>query len=266
MTSAVAERAQPLPEQLRSYVTRFAVSATDGTPGEPYTYVPDPAVQLVVRVAAGGRPGALVIGPRTRAAYHASERPASCARFSLAPGAARPLFGVAAADLAGRTVALAELPGRVARRLVDGGRDLAPEEWADHLVRVLPEHPSRAEAERAGLLRAGVAALSVRPGLPPVRVADVARELAVSERQLRNLFTDGVGVSPKHFARIDRVRHVLAHAPTSPWGELAAASGYYDQSHMTADFRALMGVPPRSYFTGRLPSTTPCRAARAARE
>lgn len=48
-------------------------------------------------------------------------------------------------------------------------------------------------------------------------------------------------------------------------GELAAASGYYDQSHMTADFRALMGVPPRSYFTGRLPSTTPCRAARAAR-
>ncbi|MGW5771876.1 helix-turn-helix domain-containing protein [Streptomyces longwoodensis] len=154
-------------------------------------------------------------------------------------------------------MALAELRGRVARRLVEGGRGLAPEEWADHLVRVLPERPSRAEAERAGLLRAGVAALSVRPGLPPARVADVARELAVGERQLRNLFTDGVGVSPRHFARIDRVRHVLTHAPTSPWGELAAASGYYDQSHMTADFRTLMGVPPRSYFTGRLPSATP---------
>jgi transcriptional regulator GlxA family with amidase domain len=90
----------------------------------------------------------------------------------------------------------------------------------------------------------------------------VARELAVSERQLRNLFSEGVGLSPKHYARIDRVRAVLAHATELASAELAAVTGYYDQSHMTSDFRALMGVPPRSYFMGRLPEAMPCRAVR----
>lgn len=90
----------------------------------------------------------------------------------------------------------------------------------------------------------------------------MARELAVSERQLRNLFSEGVGLSPKHYARIDRVRQVLTEAPRADWAELAAATGYYDQSHMTSDFRTLMGVPPKSYFTGRLPDPQPCQAFR----
>ncbi|GAA1043370.1 helix-turn-helix domain-containing protein [Streptomyces murinus] len=111
---------------------------------------------------------------------------------------------------------------------------------------------------RTALLRAGVDALSVDPDRAPARVHEVAGELAVSERQLRHLFAHGVGVSPKHYARIDRVRTLITRAPTTPWSQLAA--GYYDQSHMTADFRALMGVPPRAYFTDRLPARSPCGA------
>ncbi|MEU8171481.1 hypothetical protein AB0C14_01255 [Microbispora hainanensis] len=38
----------------------------------------------------------------------------------------------------------------------------------------------------------------------------------------------------------------------------AAIEGFYDQSHMTAEFRALMGVPPAAFFAGRLPSLEPC--------
>jgi methylphosphotriester-DNA--protein-cysteine methyltransferase len=81
---------------------------------------------------------------------------------------------------------------------------------------------------------------------------------------LRNLFAEGVGLSPKHYARIDRVRTVLNRAGSVAWAELAAATGYYDQAHMTSDFRTLMGVPPRSYFTGRLPEAMPCATVRRA--
>lgn len=119
--------------------------------------------------------------------------------------------------------------------------------------------PSAAGGTRTELLRAAVAALSVRSGHIPGHVREVARELAVSERQLRNLFSEGVGLSPKHYARIDRVRAVLAHATELASAELAAVTGYYDQSHMTSDFRTLMGVPPRSYFTGRLPAPRSCQ-------
>ena len=104
-----------------------------------------------------------------------------------------------------------------------------------------------------------MAALSTHRDRTPAAVQDVARELSVSERPLRNLFAEGVGLSPKHYARIDRVRAVLAHATELASAELAAVTGYYDQSHMTSDFRTLMGVPPRSYFTGRLPAPRSCQ-------
>ncbi|MFI7687677.1 AraC family transcriptional regulator [Nonomuraea sp. NPDC049655] len=42
------------------------------------------------------------------------------------------------------------------------------------------------------------------------------------------------------------------------WADLATAAGYYDQSHMTAEFRTLMGVTPAAFFQGRLPALQPC--------
>ncbi len=53
-----------------------------------------------------------------------------------------------------------------------------------------------ADPSRTELVRAGVDAMSIRTGRLPGPVPDVARELAVSERQLRNLFAEGVGLSP----------------------------------------------------------------------
>ncbi|MFB9674852.1 helix-turn-helix domain-containing protein [Streptosporangium vulgare] len=84
--------------------------------------------------------------------------------------------------------------------------------------------------------------------------------MAVSERHLRDLIRDGIGVPPKRIERIARVRRVLAHGGThaEPWSHLAATTGYYDQSHMGAEFRTLRGVPPTAFFAGRLPSLRPC--------
>jgi transcriptional regulator GlxA family with amidase domain len=112
------------------------------------------------------------------------------------------------------------------------------------------------------VLLTGLALITAGLALPG-RARELAQPLAVSERQSRNLFADGVGASPEHYARIARVRRVLTHArrsPDTPWAQPAAATGYYDQSHMTADFRALMGVPPTAFFTGRLPPARPCQA------
>lgn len=83
--------------------------------------------------------------------------------------------------------------------------------------------------------------------------------MRISERRLHTLFTAGTGLSPKHFARIDRVRTVLA-ADAGRWSDIAATAGYYDQSHMTAEFRHFMGVPPAAFTAGRRPAATPCSA------
>ncbi|MCX5600547.1 helix-turn-helix domain-containing protein [Streptomyces phaeochromogenes] len=276
MTNDVAERTLSAPDALRPWIDGIEIgAAVDGDVGgdsaggegasrEPFTRVPDTATKVVVRVDENGHRDTLVVGPRTRATYHTNKRLASCVQVRLGPGTARPLLGVAAVELVGRVVRLGDLPGASARQLADELRWLEGEDAVGRLMEVLPGRLAGdgdgAGRSRREVLRAAVEALSTGSGHVPSQVRELARRLAVSERQLRNLFAEGVGVSPKHFARIGRVRHVLTHAGSTGWAELAASTGYYDQSHMTADFRTLMGVPPRSFFTGRLPAAQPCQS------
>ena len=263
VTNIVSREVLPTPEVLRPWIAGIGSVTVGDVPTEPFVRLPEAATKVVVRTGEHGTRSVLVVGPRARASYHRRKPRASCVELQLAPGTVRPLLGIPAVDLVGRAVRLDELPTSSARQLADVLLQLEPEEALDHLAEVLPEWlAAAADRSRTELVRAGVDAMSVRTGRTPAPVGDVARELAVSERQLRNLFAEGVGLSPKHYARINRVRTVLDFAATCPWAELAAAIGYYDQSHMTTDFRTLMGVPPRSYFTGRLPDATPCQAIR----
>ncbi len=110
---------------------------------------------------------------------------------------------------------------------------------------------------QARLVRTAATALSAQR---PARLPDLARALAVSERHLRDLFTEGSGLSPKAFARITRLRHALTAGRThaTRLAELATTTGYYDQSHMTAEFRRMLAVPPAAFFADRLPALQPC--------
>ena len=263
MTNIVSREVLPTPEVLRPWIAGIGSVWVGDMPTEPFVHLPETATKVVLRTGEHGTRSALVVGPRARASYHRGKRRVSCLELRLAPGTVRPLLGVPAVDLVGRALRLDDLPDPFVRRLAAALGRSEPEEALDRLVEVLPERLAAAtDPARTELVRAGVDALSVRADRAPAQVGEVARELAVSERQLRNLFAEGVGLSPKHYARIDRVRTVLDHAATRPWAELAAATGYYDQSHLTTDFRTLMGVPPRSYIAGRLPMATPCQALR----
>ena len=114
-----------------------------------------------------------------------------------------------------------------------------------------------------------------RPGR---RVADAAESTGLSDRQLRNVFDRWIGVSPKSYARIARFRRVLAASgaveladpemnaealPPPDWAQLAAITGYSDQSHLSHDFVAFAGMTPGAYaaayrgLSNYLPITLP---------
>ncbi len=250
----LAEQAISAPESLRPWFTELARIPAGTDLSGSFTHIPQAATTIVLRAETGGRREALVIGPRTRASYSVTDRPASCTRVRIAPGAVGQLLGVPAVELTDRILRLGELPG-VAAELADDLAGLDADEIFAFLAAELPKRISedRAVDARRGLLRAATAALS---GSTAVHAS--AAELSVSERQLRNLFTAEIGVSPKLFARIGRVRHVITRVAGTPLAQIAADSGYYDQSHMAADFKALMGVAPTGFFRGDLPAPTAC--------
>ncbi|MFD1521362.1 hypothetical protein [Pseudonocardia yunnanensis] len=49
----------------------------------------------------------------------------------------------------------------------------------------------------------------------------------------------------------------MAGAAREPWAQLANDAGYYDQSHMTAEFREVMHVTPGACIRRAFP-TVPC--------
>lgn len=217
------------PEVLRPWITEIDSIDSVGSVGSPdfgqgdtgaITHVPDAATRLVFRVLPDGGTDVVAIGPRTKASYYEEKRLPMCLQLRFRPGAARPLFGVSVRELVGRAEPLESLPGEAGRRLARGLAALGPAPDPDavlaRMAELLPEDlmpRDRDERARDGLVRAAVEALSTAPGRDrPGTVTQVARQLAVSERQLRNVFADDIGLSPKHFARIDRVRQVLAGA------------------------------------------------------
>jgi AraC-like DNA-binding protein len=87
-------------------------------------------------------------------------------------------------------------------------------------------------------------------------VSQTARTLAISDRRLRQIFQQDVGLSPKQWSRIHRFQHALSilHAGRDiRWDQLALQCGYYDQPHFSNDFRAFSGIDPTTYSTHRGP-------------
>ncbi|MEU3528114.1 helix-turn-helix domain-containing protein [Streptomyces sp. NPDC038707] len=242
----------PMPA-LRPWIADVTLIRPDGL--LPLVHLPDVTTALVYRRTAPRDGDLHVVGPRSRASYHPGKELPMCVRARLRPGVARSVFGVPVGELRDRAVPLTELWGARAARLAHRLNELSD---AGSVLRGIGEALLaclRDDADPRGpLLREAVESLSGTGE----RVAALARRLSVSERHLRDLFTDRVGLAPKRFARIQRVRSVLARAGTAQWAGLAADTGYYDQSHLAADFHTLMGVSPTAFHAGRLPATTPC--------
>ena len=59
------------------------------------------------------------------------------------------------------------------------------------------------------------------------------------------------GHSPRKLARIGRMQALLAAGRGESWARTAAEFGYYDESHMINDIRALAGATPQSILAER---------------
>ncbi len=278
----ITERRLAVPAALRDWVADIAVGRAAGDACQVLVHPPDGASSLVFRRPGEGAP-LIAVGPRTRATYSVGKQ-AEWVRLRLHPGRARLVFGLPASDLVDHCVPLPDLWGPPAARLASELASERVDRCASRDLRVpagrLATEPAPGEpvglaavdvvarigvallARVAGLTAADVSRSDLvrdaAVGVPAAGVRATARRLHISERQLRDVFTGAVGVPPKRFARIDRVRGLLDRARPRRWAHLATEAGYTDQAHLSTDFRDLMGVPPAAFLAGHLPTATPC--------
>jgi AraC-like DNA-binding protein len=165
------------------------------------------------------------------------------------------LFGVPMEALSNRVVALDDLLGAAAARLLterlyeaDGWEarfELIDGFVASRLARVGVPSPDVAWAWRR-LAESGGG----------VEIGALAGELGCSRKHLIARFHEQIGLPPKTIARILRFRGALSSLENGNGdrlAEIAQDSGYYDQAHLNRDFREFAGLTPTEFLNRRLP-------------
>lgn len=233
---------QALPTRATAGIVEVVVTEYDRDAR--YVAMPRAETQLVVRFGSSAHRGLDVhaMGARPSAKRKLIRRGQWAVTARLRLGTSATVLGVSAAELAGRVVPLADLwGGASAGRLEDRLAGASGTQQACAAV-------EDAIAERFAGERAPSRLLfTAAKRLEDLPVSAVARELGMSERTLRRLFHEAVGLSPKAVARLARFHRALraARATDTPrWADIAFDAGYYDQAHLIAEFRDLAGVTP----------------------
>jgi len=84
-------------------------------------------------------------------------------------------------------------------------------------------------------------------------VEDLSFRLNISSTSLRNIFKDKVGISPKDFIKIDRIKKALKFKleDEDSLTQLCYQLNYFDQSHFIHDFKKSIGLTPKKYFQNK---------------
>jgi len=211
---------------LRPWVECFWTRSVGGGQAiVPVRVLPDGCADLVFDLTAGE---GLAVGTMTKP-------------LVLPPSSAREFFGVRFRP--GRAASFLRIPlaeitdARVPLRDIwkSWSGELSLDALESELIRRLrPDRDTRVDAAIA------------RIAAGTDRIENIARDIGISRQHLARQFLHHVGVSPKTFARVMRFQRVLADR-RGDWSDVAARHGYYDQSHLIADFRELAGTTPNAF-------------------
>ncbi len=199
-----------------------------------------------------------LVGPHDEPMINAPTGETHAVGIVTTPIGCRPVLGLAPSDVSGRVVDLESWwsPAVELRAMVIDGIDRGDDPSAllaateafvvEHCAPGFGDDPA---LERIGRAVAMVEADPLRP------IADVASAVGLSHGHLDEEFARLVGLSPRALSRLLRVRRVLEELNGSPadvvWSDLAVRHGWYDQAHMSRDFKRHTGVSPTVYVARR---------------
>ncbi|TNC24288.1 helix-turn-helix domain-containing protein [Amycolatopsis alkalitolerans] len=254
---------QPHPG-LRQLVSRYLGYAQDDVPLGLHRGLPSRHVTLIIslaepiRLVGMPRPGeppadlmAPVGGMQLSPALIRQDRFQRGVHVELDPLAVRSLFGIPAAELSEHVVDLADLSPRLERlpeRLAEAGC------W-ERRFGLLDEFLLAEAAEAEYSPEVGWAWRRLRAAAGRIRVGTLAGEVGWSRRHFTERFRRELGLSPKQAARVLRFERAgaLLRQGHGDLAGLATDCGYYDQAHLTNEWRALAGCPPGVWIAEELP-------------
>ena len=224
---------------LRPFVDRLWIRTTRDGARDPVHVLPDGCIDIIFD---GVRGEASVVGPMTRSLVFAPSVPMRFVGVRFRPGGAFPLLRLPADSLTDRACAYGDIGARTFV-LPDLEEHADPAQAARRLEQALLAKLRDVTQPEARVQYVVQSLFSASP--PPIDA--LARHIGWSRQHLARTLRVHVGVGAKHLARTARLHRAIALMHRQPRATLAAAAaalGYFDQAHMAADFRELVGIAP----------------------
>lgn len=198
---------------------------------------------------------AWVVGPHASPLFVAKETTdCDIIALRLRAGAIPDVLGVHAVELTGQLIDLDLLWGRSAverlRTRLACERDplRRPRLFSEEV-----ERRARTGASEGERTRQLCSAVVTSPGASIRMIAD---RFHLSHRRVIEIFDAHVGLKPKAFQRVSRLRLTLERLDgerSLPLARVAYETGYSDQSHLANEFRRLTGLTLSAYSKSRSP-------------
>jgi AraC-like DNA-binding protein len=250
---------------LDEYVDRFWL-CSDTPPHARERILPSATVQLVInlcddeiRIYDASDPvrprrysGAAVSGPYSNFFLIDPLVHASIIGVYFRPGGAVPVLGVRASEIADTHVDLENLWGKAAAELRERLCTAATPARRFAVLEEVLLGRLRRSPPRHGAIPVALDALEQADVV--VKVRDLAQRVGLSHRRFIQLFTAEVGLTPKLFGRVrrfQRARELVRDVREPDWAAVAAACGFFDQSHLIRDFGEFSGLSPVAYLNQR---------------
>ncbi len=203
--------------------------------------LPKPGATIVIKVNESSREVyPILVGPHLRRFETELNRGESCWIIALKPGATFNWLNVSGAEIRDKVFPLGKINNMLSDRIERIFR-LGPS--FDALNEVLI--PLKSNGKLDPRLDMAINLLVASNGLKSI--SEVSMQVGMNNRQLQRKFKEVIGFSPKKFARVLRLNSAIKHfryGRDSNWTEIALEESYYDQAHLSREFRDLMAMKP----------------------
>ncbi|WP_046226632.1 helix-turn-helix transcriptional regulator [Paenibacillus dauci] len=240
---------------LRQVVACYWCSyAAPGAVPQEHRIIPDGCIDIIFDLTAEQLTGSHWISElMCRHEVMQIDHPMHCLGVRIYAGEAARIFGFPAGLLYGNEVTMQDLYGLAANDLIESL--LCADQMSIRLSLLdswLCQRLKQQSMIPSSLFSAALHYIHYRNG--NITLPGIAAELHYSERTLRRLFDQELGISPKEIAGIIRFQSLLHSWQRQPasadtvtrlrFSDLAAAHGYYDQSHLNRAFSQYYGLTP----------------------
>ena len=240
---------------LSDYINALWYAAAWKPPHARERHMPDGSVNIIIPLRADARgagAAGIVSGARSESSILGTAQPITVIGVHFKRGGASPFLDLPVSELANISAPLADVCGPASRPLRER---LLEEEGAERRLDLLERWLAARLVQRSRFPDPAILwAVRELEGRPHVQIRAVSGQVGRSARWFISRFASEVGLTPKVFGRVQRFQRALRHMHRSANPNLAAlavSAGYFDQAHLTHDFRSIAGLTPTDYLASR---------------